>query len=289
VTRTTRLAVLGAGVMGTAIATLAVGYGIPVTLVEVDPDRLAAARAKVTRQLRFARMMGHLPSTAAESDLRVTENLADVRDATAVVESVTERAELKAKVLSEVSTVVGSGTLIASNTSAIPIDELAGAVAHPADLVGIHFMNPPYLIKAVEVIRGPRSSAAAMAATTALLAELGREAVVVGDGPGFVINRVLQRMINEAARIVEEGVATPAAVDALFTGCLGHRTGPLATADLIGLDNVVDSLRVLHDRTGDDGYRPAALLERKVRDGEHGRKSGRGFFEHGSVEQEGQL
>jgi methoxymalonate biosynthesis protein len=278
-----RLAVLGAGVMGTAIATLAVGHGVPVTLVETDADRLAGAAGKVTRQLRFARMMGHLPRTAPDGELTVVESVVDVAEVTAVVESVTELAELKATVLAEVSTVVRPGTLIASNTSAIPIDELAGSVTHPADLVGIHFMNPPYLIKAVEVIRGPRTGDEAMAAATGLLTALGREAVVVGDGPGFVINRVLQRMINEAARIVEEGVATPEAVDALFTGCLGHRTGPLATGDLIGLDNVVDSLRVLHDRTGDDGYRPCALLEAKVRDGEHGRKSGRGFFDHGGV------
>jgi methoxymalonate biosynthesis protein len=104
---------------------------------------------------------------------------------------------------------------------------------------------------------------------------------VVGDGPGFVINRILQRMINEAARIVGEGLATPEAVDAAFTGCLGHRTGPLGTADLIGLDNVVDSLRVLHDRTGDDGYQPCDVLLDLVRAGHHGRKTGRGFFTHG--------
>jgi methoxymalonate biosynthesis protein len=105
----------------------------------------------------------------------------------------------------------------------------------------------------------------------------------VGDGPGFVINRVLQRMINEAARVVEEGIATPAEVDAVFTGCLGHRTGPLGTADLIGLDNVVDSLLILVERTGDEGYRPCSLLVDKVRAGHHGRKTGRGFFDHGGV------
>jgi methoxymalonate biosynthesis protein len=278
-----RIAVLGAGVMGTAIATLAVAHGVPVTLVEVDPAKLAGARAKVSQQLRLAKLMGHLPRTGEEGELVTTDSLADTATATAVVESITEKPELKAKVLTEVSTVVRPGTLIASNTSAIPIDELAASVARPAELVGIHFMNPPYLIRTVEVIRGPRTGDEAMAATTELLTALGREAVVVGDGPGFVINRILQRMINEAARIVEDGVATPEAVDALFTGCLGHQTGPLATADLIGLDNVVDSLRVLHERTGDDGYRPCALLEAKVRDGEHGRKSGRGFFEHGGV------
>ena len=118
----------------------------------------------------------------------------------------------------------------------------------------------------------------------ALLAELDRETVVVGDGPGFVVNRVLQRVLNEAARIVEDGIAAPADVDALFQGCLGHRTGPLATADLIGLDNVADRLAVLHERTGDPGYAPCALLLRKLRDGDLGRKSGRGFFDYGKAD-----
>jgi methoxymalonate biosynthesis protein len=116
-----------------------------------------------------------------------------------------------------------------------------------------------------------------------LLGALDRDSVVVGDGPGFVINRILQRMINEAVRIVAEGVATPEQVDALFRGCLGHRTGPLASADLIGLDNVADSLRVLHERTGDDGYRPCALLERKVADGDLGRKTGKGIYQYGGT------
>jgi methoxymalonate biosynthesis protein len=121
-----------------------------------------------------------------------------------------------------------------------------------------------------------------------LLGALDRDSVVVGDGPGFVINRILHRMINEAARIVEEGVATPEQVDALFQGCLGHRTGPLATADLIGLDNVADCLRVLHERTNDDGYRPCALLQRKVATGDLGHKTGGGFYEYGGTAWAGQ-
>jgi methoxymalonate biosynthesis protein len=283
-----RLAVLGAGTMGAGIAALALGRGLDVLLVDVDDGTLAAARTRVTAALRLARLMGSLPrvdgtgGAAAGGELRTSTAVADVAGCTAVVESVVERAEVKATVLAEASAAVEPGTLVVSNTSAIPIDELAGATRSPADVVGVHFMNPPYLIRTVEVIRGPRTGEAAMAAVAVLLAALDREPVVVGDGPGFVINRILQRMINEAARVVAEGVATPEAVDALFTGCLGHRTGPLATADLIGLDNVVDSLVVLHERTGDEGYRPAALLVRKVRAGELGRKSGHGFFEHGS-------
>ncbi|MFI9360987.1 3-hydroxyacyl-CoA dehydrogenase family protein [Kitasatospora sp. NPDC053057] len=278
-----RLAVLGAGVMGTAIATLATGQGLSVTLVDVDREILERAETNVRNQLRLARMMGRLPRDGATGELTTTTSIEDVAGATAVIEAVTEHADIKAKVLAEASAAVDPGTLLISNTSAVPIDEQADWIARPEDLVGVHFMNPPYLIRTVEVIRGPRTGAAALAAATELLDVLGQQGVVVGDGPGFVINRILQRMINEAARIVQEGIAAPADVDAVFQGCLGHTTGPLATADLIGLDNVVDSLRVLHERTGDAGYQPCELLLSKVAAGDWGRKTGHGFFEYGGT------
>jgi methoxymalonate biosynthesis protein len=276
----TRLAVLGAGVMGTAIATLAIGRGFAVTLLDVDAGALERARRAVPQQLRMARLMGALPRGAGAGELTTTSAIYDLAGAGAVVESVTELPRVKARVLAEASAVVAPGTLLMTNTSGIPVDELADAVARPEDLVGTHFMNPPYLIRTVEVIRGPRSGDAAMAAVLELLEALDREGIVVGDGPGFVINRILQRTINEAARVVQEQLATPEAVDGLFTGCLGHASGPLATADLIGLDNVVDSLRVLRDRTGDAGYEPCELLLTKVGSGDFGRKTGRGFFDH---------
>jgi methoxymalonate biosynthesis protein len=278
-----RVAVLGAGVMGTGIAALAVGCGVPVVLVDVDDETLARARASVAQQSRLAQLMGALPGATAAGELTTTTDVGRVAGATAVIESVTERIEVKAAVLTAATAVISPGTLVVSNTSAIPIDELAQHVTRPEDLVGIHFMNPPYLIRTVELIRGPRSGEAAMRAARQLLADLGQTPVEVGDGPGFVINRILQRAINEAARIVQDGVATPESVDAAFTGCLGHRTGPLATADLIGLDNVVDSLRVLLERTGDEGYRPCDLLLAKVKAGDLGRKTGQGFFNHEGV------
>ena len=274
------LAVLGAGVMGTGIAALATGSGLPVVLVDVDEAVLAGARVRVRQQSRLAALMGVLPKGQDAGELVTTTRVDDIGSAVAVIESVTELPELKAEVLAGASAVVAPGTPVVTNTSAIPVDELADAVARPADFLGVHFMNPPYLIRTVELIRGPRTGDAALAATRELLGHLGQTPVCVGDGPGFVINRVLQRMINEAARIVEEGVADAESVDAAFTGCLGHRSGPLATADLIGLDNVVDSLRVLRDRTGDEGYRPCDLLLAKVRAGDLGRKTGRGFHVH---------
>ncbi|MGW0962317.1 3-hydroxyacyl-CoA dehydrogenase family protein [Streptomyces gelaticus] len=276
-----RLAVLGAGVMGTSIAATAIGHGVPVTLIDIDGNRLGPAREEVGEQLRMARLMNALPAGREPGPLTTGSSADHAAGATVVIEAITELAEEKAKALADVAAVVPAGTPLVSNTSAIPIDELADAVSRPEDLAGVHFMNPAYLIPMVEVVRGPRSGERTMAAVTRLLTALGRRPVVVGDGPGFVTSRVLHRMLNDAIRVVEEGRATPEAVDDLFQGCIGHRTGPLRTADLIGLDNLADSLRVLAERTGDEGCRPCALLLEKVARGDLGRKSGRGFYDYG--------
>ncbi|MBO2456933.1 3-hydroxyacyl-CoA dehydrogenase family protein [Actinomadura violacea] len=277
-----RIAVLGGGVMGTNIATLALGHGAPVVLVDLDDALLAEARTTIRQKLRHARLMGALPDRP-QGELTTTTALPDVADATVVIEAVTEVPETKTKVLAEVSGTVRPGTTVISNTSCIPIDEMAEAMARPDDLVGVHFMNPAYLITMVEIIKGPRTGERTMESVTALLAFLGRDGLVVNDSPGFVINRVLHPLINSAARLVEEGVASAETVDGLLEGCLGHATGPLRTADLIGIDNLVDSLNVLYARTGEESCRPSALMLRKVRDGDLGRKSGRGFYDYGSV------
>jgi methoxymalonate biosynthesis protein len=278
-----RIAVIGGGVMGTNIAALAIGHGIPVVLVEVDDAALSRAKETVRQKLRHAQLMGALPAGRQPGGFTQSLSASAAADATAVIEAVTELPETKAKVLAEVSAAVRPGTLLISNTSCIPIDEMAASVARPDELVGVHFMNPAYLITMVEVIRGPRTSDAAMAAVTALLTALGRQSLVVHDSPGFVINRLLHPLINVAAKVVEEGVASPEVVDGLLEGCLGHSTGPLRTADLIGLDNLVDSLNVLYDRTGEESCRPCAGLLEKVRAGHLGRKSGRGFYDYGKV------
>ncbi|MFH8597697.1 3-hydroxyacyl-CoA dehydrogenase family protein [Streptomyces rimosus] len=277
-----RLAIVGAGVMGRALATLAVGRGLPVLLTDVSKEQLERARGAVRQQLRHARLLGKLPK-GPDGELITDTSVAGLESAAAVIEAVTETTEAKTEALAAISAAVRPGTLIASNTSAVPVDELAGYTQRPEDVVGTHFMNPPYLIRAVEVIRGPRTGDAAMATLDRLLTALDREAIVVGDGPGFVSNRILMRVINDAARLVAEGRASAESVDRVFTGCFGHRTGPLATADLIGLDNIVDTLKVLHDRTGDDGYRACDLLLEKVRDGDFGHKTGNGFYSYGGT------
>lgn len=279
------VAVLGAGTMGIGIAALAVGRGIDVHLVETDGEAARTAAARVHHQVRLGRLLGMLPKDVEDGRVQVwdgVESIPEPHGLAAVVEAITENPEWKLDLFARLGKTIPSGVPLVSNTSAIPIDEMAAALDDPADLVGVHFMNPPYLISTVEVVRGPRSAESALTAVIGLLERLGCRPVVVGDGPGFVINRILQRSINEAAKVVEEGLAGAAEVDALFEGCLGHRTGPLATADLIGLDNVVDTLEVLHERTGDAGYRPCELLRHKVSQGEYGRKSGKGFFEYGA-------
>lgn len=280
---TDRLAVVGAGVMGTNIAALTIGHGVPTVLVDVEQAALDRARIEIDRCIRHARLMGALPAERPAGELVTSRSAEDVAGAVAVIEAVTELPDLKAEVLTKVSTVVSPGTPLITNTSGIPIDELAGALDRPGDLVGTHFMNPSYLINMVEVIRGPRTSDATMAAAGAVLTGLEREAVEVRDAPGFVTSRLLHPMLNHAARIVGAGTATAEAVDALMRGCLGHRTGPLRTADLIGLDNLVDSLTVLYERTGDESCRPCEPLLAKVRAGDLGRKSGRGFYDYGKA------
>jgi methoxymalonate biosynthesis protein len=278
-----RLAIIGGGVMGTNIATLATGYGIPVTLIEVSDDVLARTRATISQKLRHAQLMGALPAGQARGELVTSTSLSGIAGATTVIEAVTEVAETKRKVLAEASAIVAPGTTLISNTSCIPIDEMAEWVKRPEELVGVHFMNPSYLIKMVEVIRGPRTSDATMASVTGLLSALGREALIINDSAGFVINRLLHPLINTAAMLVQEGVASVEVVDGLLEGCLGHSTGPLRTADLIGLENLVDSLNVLYERRRDESCRPCELLLAKVREGNLGRKTGRGFYDYGKV------
>lgn len=274
------ITVLGAGVMGVGITTLLAGHGLPVRLVDSDPEKLTQAPSRVRQELRMAQLMGALPPNREHGEVSAHDEVAAVRGARMVIEAITEDTGLKNAVLSEVTALVPSGTPIVSNTSSIPIDELADAVRHPADLIGTHFMNPPALIGTTEVIRGVRTSEATLDAVRGLLHEVGREPVVVRDAPGFVTSRLLHPMINDAARVVQEGTASAEDVDALMQGCLGHPTGPLRTADLIGIDNLVDSLWVLLKRTEDEGCRPCDLLLQKVADGHHGRKTGRGFYEY---------
>lgn len=253
-----------------------------VVLVDISESILDNARTDIRQQLRHGQLMGAF-SGSGTGTLTTTLSGETAADAVAVIEAITEDASLKSRVLAEVSTLVSPGTPLITNTSGIPVAELAKSVQRPAELAGVHFMNPAYLIEMVEVIRGPQSGDDAMAAILSLLERLGKKTVVVGDAPGFVTSRLLHPMLNDAARLVAEGTASVESVDQLMQGCLGHPTGPLRTADLIGLDNLADALRLLAERTGNPAFEPCELLLEKVRRGELGRKTGRGFYDYGEV------
>ncbi len=277
------LVIVGAGVMGTGIAALAVGHGMPVVLVDVSSAVLDRARQRVRRSLQHGRLMGSFPADRPDGSLTTVETLGAGLRPVAVIEAVTEDASTKVRTLTRLSEILPPGVPLITNTASIPLSDRAAELGRPAELVGVHFMNPAYLVGMTELVRGRLTDEATVTAATALLQGWGRRVVVVRDAPGFVTSRLLHPMINEAARLVGAGTAGVEEVDALMEGCLGHPTGPLGTADLIGLDNLADSLRELAQRTENPSYQPCDLLLSKVAQGHLGRKSGQGFYEYGDV------
>ncbi|GJD51397.1 putative 3-hydroxybutyryl-CoA dehydrogenase [Methylobacterium crusticola] len=279
-----RIGVVGAGVIGTGVAHLLAQSGHDVVLVDTAPEALAAARRAIGRN---ARLYGFLqPRTPPDAVLaRITD--AGAVEALAgvdfVIENVTEDWEVKRRVHAAIDRAVPEAAPVAANTSAIPITRIAGAGRHPERVIGMHFMNPVPVMPMVEIIRGARSGAAALAAARALVAQAGRHSITVDDSPGFVTNRVMMLMVNEAMFLVHEGVAPARDVDRLFKTCFGHKMGPLETADLIGLDTVLASIETLQGEFADSKYRPCPLLKRMVYAGALGRKSGRGFYEYGDA------
>lgn len=278
------IGVAGAGMMGTGIAIAAALAGYRVTLIDIDAGARASARERIRTgcqllALVHARERKHSPDTdAVLGQITLGDECNALVDADFVIECASENVEIKEALYSRLDECCLAHAIFASNTSCIPIDRIAGWTGRPDRIIGTHFMNPAQIRVAVEVIRGPRTSSETIERTRALLIALGKSAVVVNDAPGFVINRVLMVAINEAIGVVQEGIASAADVDALFVNCLGHKTGPLATADLIGLDVIRDSLIVLRDCYGSSQYEPKPLLDEMVASGRLGNKSGAGFF-----------
>lgn len=276
-----RVGVVGTGVIGTGVVQALAMAGMQVTAVDLTEDKLAACRRQVFDNLRAARVMGvTLAEPAAQILQRIecTTSLEGLRDASFVVENVTERWAVKRDVYAALDTQCRSDCIIAANTSAIPISHIAAAVSHPERIVGIHFMNPVPMKTTAEMIRGRQTSQATLQRAQALLQRLGKQAVVIEDGPGFVSNRVLMLTINEAIGVLQDGIADASKVDRIFRECFGHPMGPLETADLIGLDTILDTLQVLFEFTHDEKFRPCALLLDHVAAGQCGRKSTRGFY-----------
>jgi len=282
-TATRPVAVVGAGTMGNGIAQVFAAAGRQVYLVDRDEAALKRGVASIGKSLDRLVKKGTLDAPARE------QVLGRIRSATAglpfaecglAVEAVPERLDLKKAVLQELDRALPPDAILATNTSSISITELAAATSRPARVIGMHFMNPVPLMPLVEVVRGLETSDETVRVTVEEAAALGKTPVVVQDRPGFVSNRVLLPMINEAVFALQEGVATKEAIDTVMKLGMNHPIGPLALADLIGLDVCLDILEVLHRGFGDDKYRPCPLWRTMVAAGRLGRKSGRGFYEY---------
>lgn len=275
-----RIAVVGAGVIGAGVAHALAERGRDVLLLDRDEAALDRARAAIRAGARLAQLQRRSAAKAGDllARIRFTTERAGLEGVDFVIENVTEDLDAKHAVYRELDARCGEQCVFAANTSAIPMARLAAALRRPERLVGVHFMNPVPPSTMVEVVRGAQTSEATLARVAELLGAMGKELVVVGDAPGFVINRVLMPAINEAIFAVHEGTAGAADVDRLFQSCLGHAMGPLRTADLIGLDTVLRTLEVLAAELGGARFAPCPLLRAMVEQGLLGRKSGRGFF-----------
>jgi len=275
------VAVLGAGTMGNGIAHVFARAGFSVILRDVDQRYLDRALDTISKNLDRESKKGKLPESekpAVLSRIKTVIDMTVIAAADFAIEAVPEKLEIKRAVLTEADKILRPEVVLASNTSSISMTTLAALTSRPDRFVGMHFMNPVPVMALVEVIRALQTSDAAFSLTMELTKKLGKTPVAVNDAPGFVSNRVLMPLINEAAYCVMEGVATPEAVDSVMKLGMNHPMGPLELADFIGLDVCVDILHVLHEGLGDPKYRACPLLKKYVAAGWLGRKSGRGFY-----------
>jgi 3-hydroxybutyryl-CoA dehydrogenase len=280
-----RIAVVGGGTMGNGIAHVAAQHGCTVRLLDISRDVLDAALASIGKNLDRQVKKGVLDEGAKAEILGRIETGTDlgagVADVHLVIEAVPEKIELKRSIFSTLDGAAPPEAILASNTSSISITEIAAFTGRPEKVIGMHFMNPVPVMQLVEIIRGLATSDETAAAVVGLATSFGKTPVEVNDFPGFVSNRVLMPMINEAVTALMEGVAEVEAIDTVMKLGMNHPIGPLALADLIGLDTCLNILEVLHRELGDDRYRPSPLLRKYVAAGWLGRKSGRGFHTYG--------
>lgn len=275
--------VIGAGTMGNGIAHVFAQSGYEVNLVDRSDDNLKRAQSTIEKNLE--RMVAKEKISADEKvstlkRLKISTDLKSSANSQLVVEAVYENLEVKNEIFKEVSSVMSNDAILASNTSSLPITQLAATTKNADKFIGMHFMNPVPVMKLVELIRGLATSDETYTTVKDTCAKLGKTPVEVNDYPGFVSNRVLMPMINEAIYTVMEGVATPEAVDEVMKLGMAHPMGPLTLADFIGLDVCLAIMETLHEGFGDSKYRPCPLLRKYVQAGYLGRKSGRGFYNY---------
>jgi 3-hydroxybutyryl-CoA dehydrogenase len=277
-----KIGVIGGGTIGSSLAFDCALRGHELIVIEKDAASCEQSRQRMLEIASYAPLFSPLAKGKSPEELlrNVTwsRDLQGISAADFLVENITENVALKQALYARMAQCISPETVLAANTSCIPITRLAQFHTNPAQVIGVHFMNPVYLKHTVEVIIGRDTSERTKVRCLEILGQLGKTAVVVKDGPGFVSNRVSHLFMNEAALTVQEGLAAPADVDAIFKGCFGHKMGPLETADLIGIDTVVDSLDVLYQMFEDSKYQACSLLRRMVEDGHVGRKTGKGFY-----------
>jgi 3-hydroxybutyryl-CoA dehydrogenase len=275
-----RITVIGAGQMGAGIAQVAAVAGFDVVLTDVAAGQLERAMMVIQGSLTKLTEKGRIEQSDADSAVLRIRTSAEIGDADLLIEAATENIDLKLRIFGEMDAVASPGAILASNTSSIPITRLAAATGRPSAVVGMHFMNPVPLMPLVEIIRGLETSDRTAASVRAAAEAMGKTVAEANDFPGFISNRILVPMINEAVYCLMEGVGDRDSIDAVMKLGMNHPMGPLALADLIGLDTCLAIMEVLHAGLGDDKYRPCPLLRSYVEAGRLGRKSGRGFYEY---------
>ena len=275
------IAVLGAGQMGNGITQVAALAGFSVTMIDIEQEYVDKGMSTIQNSL--GKLVGkerisQVDADAALSRISTATERSHCSDADLIIEAIPEIPELKFSTFSELDEICKPEAILASNTSSISIDEIAASTGRPSQVIGMHFMNPVPLMKLVEIINGSNTSSQVNAAVVAVAEKMGKTALSCNDSPGFVSNRILCPMLNEAILTLQEGVAEPEAIDGIMRLGMNHPIGPLALCDLIGLDTVLHIMNVLHSGLGDDKYAPAPLLIQMVEEGLLGRKTGEGFY-----------